>query len=288
MLLDAAQRSRLERLALHGKRRLRGVWSGRHRSMRLGESLDFADYREYFPGDDFRRIDYNLWARLGSVLIRVFEAEEEAPVRVLVDASASMEFAGKFQTAQKMAAVVSYLSLASGERVRLATVPGPDRRSLVGPWGRHVAAWPQMEAWLEQLQPAGGTDLPGAARLVIGSGSLRGPAVMISDLLAAGWQRSVDLLGTGAGGVVVHVLAPQELNPDLTGDLTLRDVETREELAVSMDGRAVSRYRERLDSFITEARARARRAGMDYVLVPAGPNAAEPAIKALIEAGAVR
>ncbi|MBA2336639.1 MAG: DUF58 domain-containing protein [Acidimicrobiia bacterium] len=288
MLLDTAMRSRLDRLALRGKRRLRGVWAGSHRSVRLGESLDFADYREYHPGDDFRRIDYNLWARLGVVLVRLFEAEDEMPLQVVVDSSASMGFGDKFPTAQRLAAMVAYLGLASGERVRLVTVPAADRPSLQGPWARHVSAWPRVERWLEALEPAGGTDLPAAARLLAAPGGHRGPVVLVSDLLAPGWDNAVDVLGTICGGVVLHVLGPDELEPGLSGDLTLRDAETHRELRVSMGQAVMERYRTRATGFVAEAGRRARRAGMDHVLVTARPGAVEEALRAMVGKGWVR
>jgi uncharacterized protein (DUF58 family) len=288
MLLDAELRSRLDRLALRGKRRVRGVWSGSHRSVRLGESLDFADYREYHPGDDFRRIDYNLWARLGVVLIRLFEAEDEMPLQVVVDNSASMGFGEKFPTAQRLAAMVAYLGLASGERVRLVTVPGPGRPSLQGPWARHVSAWPRLEAWLEGLEPEGGTDLPGAARLLAAPGAHRGPVVLVSDLLAPGWEASLDILGALGGGVVIQVLGPDELEPTLSGDLTLRDSETREEVRVSLSQAALDRYRARTTGFVAEARRRARRSGLDHLLVTARPGAVDQAVGDLVGEGWVR
>jgi uncharacterized protein (DUF58 family) len=288
MLLTPELRARLERLAINERRRLRGMWSGRHRSVRLGESLDFADYREYNPGDDFRRIDYNLWARLGVVLIRLFEAEDEMPLQVVVDTSASMDFGRKFDTARTLAAVVAFLGLASGERVRLVTVPAPGRPALRGPWARHVGSWPRLEEWLESLEPEGGTDLPAAARLLAVPGAYRGPVVLISDLLADGWRAAVDLIGTRGGGVVLHVLAPEELDPDLTGDLTLRDVETRAEVAVSISGDAVERYRERMAAFLDEAGGRARRVGMEHVLVTAEAGAIDAALRDLVAVGMVR
>ncbi|HEX9645605.1 MAG TPA: DUF58 domain-containing protein [Acidimicrobiia bacterium] len=288
MLLEPALRSQLERLAIAGRSRLRGLWTGRHRSVRLGESLDFADYREYNPGDDFRRIDYNLWARLGVVLVRLFEAEDEMPLQIVVDTSASMDFGEKFTTAQQLAGMVAYLGLASGERVRLVTVPAEGRPALRGPWARHVGSWPQVERWLESLQPEGGTDLPAAARLMASPGAHRGPVVLISDLLAPGWDGAVDLLGTIGGGIVLHVLAPEELEPDLTGDLTLRDAETRAEVAVSLSDDAVKRYRARMASFLEEAAGRARRAGMDHILVPARPDALQATLRELVTAGVVR
>jgi uncharacterized protein (DUF58 family) len=288
MLLDVDLRARLDRLAVHGRRRVRGVWTGRHRSVRMGESLDFADYREYNPGDDFRRIDYGLWARLGVVLVRLFEAEDELPLQVLVDRSASMRFGEKFATARTLAAMVTYLGLASGERVRVVTVPDGERAALQGPWGRHVAAWPRTERWIETLEPGGGTDLPAAAALMAAPGAHRGPVVLISDLLAEGWEIAIDRLGTLGGGIVLQVLDPAEMEPDLTGDLTLRDAETRVEVQVSVSDAALDRYRTRVDEFIAEAAARTRRAGMDHILVPATPGAADDALRALVAGGWVR
>jgi uncharacterized protein (DUF58 family) len=288
MLLDATLRSRLDRLALHGSRRVRGVWSGRNRSVRLGESLDFADYREYFPGDDFRRIDYNLWARLGVVLIRLFEAEDEMPLSVVVDTSASMRFGAKFTTAQRLAAMVTYLALASGERVRLLTVPAEAKPALQGPWARHIAAWPRMERWLESLAPGGGTDLPAAARLMAAPGAHRGPVVLISDLLTHDWGPAIDVLGAIGGGVVLHVLDPSELAPDMTGDLTLRDVETGREIQVSVSDAALKRYLERVARFRSDAAGRSRRAGMEYVMVRAVPGAVDAALRDLVAGGWVR
>lgn len=287
MLLDPQLRARLERLALASRTRLRGVWGGRHRSTRLGESLDFADYREYNPGDDYRRIDYNLWARLGVVLVRLFEAEDEMPLQIVVDTSRSMDFGDKFPTAQRLAAMVTYLALISGERVRLATVPEPGSSALVGPWARHVGSWPKLESWLEGLEPEGGTDLVAASRIVASTVS-RGPIVLVSDLLQEGWQQAIDLFGTARGGLVLHVLSPAELDPDLTGDLTLRDIETRTEVPVSMSGDAVDRYRDRMAGFVTEAARRCRRVGLEYVQVTADGAALERALRSMVASGVVR
>ncbi|MDH3540236.1 MAG: DUF58 domain-containing protein [Acidimicrobiia bacterium] len=287
MLLEPQLRARLERLALTNRTRLRGVWGGRHRSTRLGESLDFADYREYNPGDDYRRIDYNLWARLGVVLIRLFEAEDEMPLQVVIDTSRSMDFGEKFSAAQRLAAMVSYLALISGERIRLATVPEPGSSAMVGPWARHVSAWPKLETWLEDLEADGGTDLVAASRIVASTVS-RGPIVLISDLMQDGWQQAVDLFGTARGGVVLHVLSPAEIDPELTGDLTLRDIETKREVPVSMSGDAVDRYRQRMQSFMSDAARRCRRVGLDYVQATADADILDRALRQLVTGGLVR
>ena len=120
--LTAELRGRLERLSLRSRRRVTAQWSGRHSSRHKGESLDFADYREYVPGDDFRRIDHNLWARLGVLLVRQFEAEEELPLKVVIDTSASMGFYRKLEVGKVLAGMMAYLGLAGGDRVQVYRV----------------------------------------------------------------------------------------------------------------------------------------------------------------------
>ena len=285
MLLEPELRARLERLALQHRRRVKGMWSGGHRSVQLGESLDFADYREYFPGDDFRRIDYNLWARMGVVLVRLFEAEDELPLQIVLDTSRSMDFGDKFATAQRLGAAMAYLGLASGERVRIVTVPAEGRPSLRSRWARHPGSWPAIERWIEELTTEGGTDLPGAAHLLAAAGAHRGPVILVSDLLAPGWDQAIDILGSIGGGAVLHVLAPGEISPDLSGDLSLRDIETRHEVPVSLDTAAAGRYEDRLRAFIDAAALRSRRAGMEYVFTVAAEDAVDAALRHLIEAG---
>lgn len=286
MLLEPDLRAGLERLALRSRGRLRGVWGGRHRSVRRGESLDFADYRPYTPGDDFRRIDYNTWARLGVVLVRLFEAEDEMPLRVLLDASSSMRFGNKFAVAQRLAGVITYLGLAGGDGIRLGLVPGRQPGSIPGPNGRHLSSWARLEAWLEDLEPGGGTDLAGGARYAVGQVATRGPAVLISDLQAPSWEQALDLLGAGPGGLVLHVLSAAELEPELTGDLTLVDSETGQEIPVSLNPEAVAAYRRRVEAFLQEAKGRARRNGLEYLLVEAVPGAHRELAGQLVRVGA--
>ena len=289
MLLSAELRGRLERLSLTTRRRVIAQWAGRHSSRHKGESLDFADYREYVPGDDFRRIDHNLWARLGVLLVRQFEAEEELPFKIVVDTSASMGFYGKFEVARQLAGMMAYLGLAGGDRVQLLAIPGDSARTLrLGPTGRHLSRWPQLETWLEELTSGGTAPLGPAVRRLAGEGPGRGSIVLISDLFTADWQTALDGLGLGAGGVVLHVLGAEELDPQLAGDLRLADAETGRELPVSTSEDTIRRYRTALEAFASEAAGRSRRAGLDYVLVPAAPGAAEQVLGALARAETLR
>lgn len=289
MLLSAELRARVERLSLSSRRRVRAQWAGRHSSLRKGESLDFADYREYVPGDDFRRIDHNLWARLGQVLVRQFEAEEELPIRVVLDVSRSMEFHGKLEVGRVLAGLITYLGLAGGDRVMLHALPGPEGRPVaIGPSGRHLSVWPRLESWLEQVPSGGSTPLGPTLRRLIGEGTGRGAVVLVSDLLDAEWERALDGAGLGAGGLVLHVLGRDELEPDLSGDLDLIDAESGSGLAVSTSEETRRGYREALERFVEGVAGRARRAGLDYVLVPAVAGAPEQVLAALASAETVR
>ncbi len=287
MLLEPELRSRLDRLSMMTHGRVRSVYTGRHASRHLGESLDFADYREYVPGDDFRKIDHQLWARLGQVLIRRFEAEEDLTVTILLDATGSMGMHGKFGAARRIAAIVAYLALSSGDRVVPIVIGGPGRDLTRGPIGRHRSAWPQIERWLETLEPAGTVPLAPAIRGVVGPSAGKGAVVVVSDLLDTEWERALDGAGLGVGGVVAHVLAPEELNPTMVGDLRLIDVETGGSVDASTSSQVLDEYARTVRSFIDGVGLRARRSGLDHVLAPAGPEAGERFLRSLVESAAV-
>ncbi len=289
MLLPPDTRNRLERLSLHLRGRVRGKWSGRHPSVQLGDSVDFADYREYVPGDDFRRIDHNLAARLGVVMIRLFEAEEELPIRVIVDTSASMGHHNKFAAAQQLAAAMSYLALSGGDRVYPINVPGADNQAFgAGPPSRHRSGWPQLESWLEGLRPGAAGSLQPVARHIMSNTTVRGSCVLISDLLDDSWEAAIDALGASGSGIVLHVLGREELQPSLSGDLRLIDSESGRVVDLSTSADALAAYGRALDSFLAAAAARARRVGLDYVLVPADEDVVARVISALSEMATVR
>lgn len=284
MLLDHELRGRLDRLSLQAKGRVRSTYTGRHASRHLGESLDFADYREYVPGDDFRKIDHQLWARLGQVLIRRFEAEEDLTVTVMVDATASMGMYGKFDTAKKIAAIVAYLALSSGDRVVPIVIGGSaSGRTLTrGPVGRHKSAWPSLEKWLSGLSPAGTTPLAPAIRGTVGPTAGKGSVVVVSDLLDVEWERALDGAGLGVGGVIAHVVAPEEIEPVVVGDLKVVDIESGVSIDASTSSDVLDAYAASVQKFIADVGLRARRSRLDHVVVPVGPTAADDFLRALV------
>lgn len=279
MILDAETRARLERMALASRRRVRGRYAGRHRSHRYGESLDFADYRPYVPGDDYRRIDHQLRARLGVTLIRLFESEDELPVRVFVDRSGSMAFERKMQTARELAGAVMFAALAGGDRVVPYAVPGSGGRAVVrGPSGRHLASWPALEAWLEALEPAGEVPHGSVLRRLVLEGRVSGPVIVVSDLMVPGWEDLIAGVGVASGGVVLHVLAASELTPAVAGDLRLVDAENERVVDISTSYGTIDAYVDRAEQFLVEAAARSRRSGMEYIIALAGEGALDVAL----------
>jgi uncharacterized protein (DUF58 family) len=225
-LLEPSLLRRLEALALQVRRAVSGQMGGERRSRRRGQSVEFADFRNYTPGDDFRLIDWNAYARLDRFMLRLFVAEEELPLSVFVDLSASMDWGkpNKAETARQLAGAIAYVALAALDRVRL-TVFAEGPTSGGAPYrGRRAAA--ELFARLQSFPAGGATNYE---KLVWPIGRQRpGMSVLITDGLG---EPGVDaalaaLQRAQQEGAVLQLLAPQELTPDWSGDARLRDAET--------------------------------------------------------------
>ncbi|MGH9280764.1 MAG: DUF58 domain-containing protein, partial [Acidimicrobiales bacterium] len=262
-LLEPRLLARLEALQLATRRRLAGRFAGEHVSTRRGSSPDFADYRQYHPGDDFRRIDYFLYARLDVLVIKLFEAEEDLHLRLLVDTSASMAGDGKLDAARRVAAALGFVALTRRDTVSVHTF-GERRtqaRRFVGRGGA-----PALFDHLAALEAGGATPFAAAASHLLGRPGPAGLTVVISDLLTPEWEAAITRLpARGADVVVVHVLAPDELRPALEGDLELVDRETGHRLAVSLAPETLRRYQRSVDDWLARITARCRQVGATYL-----------------------
>ncbi|MCO4772059.1 MAG: DUF58 domain-containing protein [Deltaproteobacteria bacterium] len=233
-MLDPAFLSRLEKLALRSRSRAAGARQGGHASRRRGQSLEFADHREYVPGDDIRHLDWHLYARLDALFVKLFEAREDRTVQVVLDRSASMA-GSKWEAARHAAAAVSWASLCSLDRVQLFVADRGLRAE--GRPARGRGAIHRIFRYLQGTGTAGGTDLLTVSK---GLPPARAGAitVLISDLWdPAGVDQSLARLAHRGGELhVLHVVDRRELDPShLSGDLTLVDSETGAELAVTVD-----------------------------------------------------
>jgi uncharacterized protein (DUF58 family) len=265
-LLDPALLGRLERLQVLTRRRLAGNLASEHRSPEHGESLDFAEYREYHPGDDYRRIDYQALARLDQLVVRLFEAEQDLTVRLLIDTSASMTPA-KLDQAVRVAAAMGFVALVRRDVVTLHTFPleRPARRFT----GRHAAhaLFGQLEA-IAAAGPTGTTPFVAAARDMLSRPGPKGMTVVVSDLLTPEWEEGLTRLPARGGDlVIVHVLSSDELAPDLVGDLDLVDVETGARVPVSLSADALRRYEKLARAWADGIAHRCRQLNAGYVRV---------------------
>ena len=247
-VFDEAFLRQLERLLLLMRSPVRGGLKGGRRSVKRGQSVEFADYRDYSMGDDLRQLDWNVYARLEKLFVKLFVEEEDVTITLLVDASASMA-AGhpqKLLFAKRAAAALGYIGLASEDRVAVSALSGriARRRAALRGSGRVF----RLLADLSAVQVADGpTDLVAAARHAGAQLHGRGVVVLLSDLLDPAADRVIrELAATGSELIVLHILSPDELDPVLEGDLRLVDSETGERVDITADLATIDAYRERL------------------------------------------
>jgi uncharacterized protein (DUF58 family) len=260
-LLPTRLLARLERLQLVNRRRLAGGLTAEHRSPRHGSSLDFADFRAYYPGDDLRRLDFNALARLDRLLIKLFEAEDELTLRLLIDTSGSM--AGeKLHRARQVAGALGFAALVRRDVVTVHSFP-VDRP---GPRFRGRGATYALFDHLLRLEAGGETPFSFAADRLLSQPGPPGLTVVVSDLLTPEWDQGITRLPARDGDLaVVHLLAPTDLDPDLSGDLELVDEETGARLEVSLSASVLEDYRRLAARWVDDVALRVRATGGAYL-----------------------
>ncbi len=268
-LLSPELLTRLERMELVSRKIFRGRMKGERRSRRRGQSVEFADFRNYVPGDDLRFIDWNTYARLDRLFLKLFLEEEDLHFYALIDASASMGFGSptKLHFASRVAAALGFIGLVRGDRVKIECL---GRRSL-GPApvfrGRRDL-W-RMLGFLEALEPGHNVPLAEAVRDFCVGNSGKGIVVLLSDLMdKGGFEAALRyLLAQQMDVFVIQVLSPEELDPELSGDLKLLDSEDGDEAEITVTPALVERYRQTLAAFVAAVRDYCIRRGMNSVMV---------------------
>lgn len=270
VLFDEEFRQRLERLTLLSRRVLAQSLVGEHRSRHRTFAAEFADYRSYTQGDDFRHIDWNIYARMESVFVRLSEANQDLTVHLLIDSSRSMEWGepAKFFYARRAAAALGYIALNRFDRLvatafsdRLLATYGPTRGR-----GRILG----LLDFLGELQPGAQTDIDAILQQYSLRTRRRGDLlVLVSDLLPpGGYQDGLRaLLERGWQIVLIHLLDPRELDPTLRGDLELVDQETDDRLPLTPAPDVVERYKGLVAAWCEEAETFCKRRGIDYLRV---------------------
>lgn len=291
-LLSPELLARLERLELVSRKVFRGRMKGERRSKRKGQSVEFADFRNYVAGDDLRLIDWNLYARLDQLFLKLFLEEEDLHFFALIDVSESMNFGDptKLLVAKQLAAALGYIGMCRADRVSV-TALGPHGRRAPVLRGRS-SLWKMLD-YLDSVKP-GDSGNNVSLHEGVKDFSLRtagtGVAVLISDLMdKSGYESALRMLiGRRMDVFVMHVLSPEEIDPPLRGDRKLIDIEDGDEAEITINAFVLEKYRETVKQFIGTAKQFCNRRSIVYIPVRTDTTVETIVTKYLRERGVVR
>jgi uncharacterized protein (DUF58 family) len=253
-LFDDDFQKKLETLAIVSRRVFAGRQRAERRSKKKGSGVEFADHRDYAPGDDFRFVDWNAYQRFGRLLVRLYEEEEDLSIYFIVDCSRSMGFGkgAKFDQARRLAAALAYVGLANLDRVTIVSV-GDEVMSRL-PTTRGKSRIFKVFRFLSELEADATTDLGEAMKTFVAQHKRRGLAVLLSDLYDPhGFERGINVLRYNKfEPYVIHVIDPEEANPSLKGDVRIYDCETGDEREVTVTSDLLARMRTAFDEYKDE------------------------------------
>ena len=266
-LFDAEYMRKLETLRLLARKVFRNTRAGDRSTLRRGTSLEFSDYRRYHPGDDFRYIDWNVYSRLDRLFLKVFSAEEDLTIHLLVDASQSMQLGepSKLDYARRVAASLGYIGLNSMDRVGVISfadelgTPMPPQR------GRQQIF--AMFRYFEAMQTHGGTDLNRVLSNYASRCDKTGLAIVVSDLFdAKGFERGLDTLVYGNFDVLLlHIVDEAEINPQFDGALRLHDIESAQQRRLTVNRRLLELYRQKVSEYFTQIETFCLKRNIEYL-----------------------
>jgi uncharacterized protein (DUF58 family) len=266
-LLDPAFMARLEQLDIASRKIFAGKMKGERRSRRKGESVEFADYRSYVVGDDLRFLDWNIYGRLDRLFIKLFLEEEDLPLFILLDISKSMDWGNpaKGMYAKRVAAALAYIGLVNYNRVSLCAYT--DRLSGDMPDLRGRRLMHQVIDFLSGLPLGGPSNFAAACRQVAIRHKPRGVFLVLSDFLdKGGFEQGIRyLVRRDLDVYALQILAPEEIDPKLGGDLRLVDVEDADVAEVTISRPLIQRYKANLQAYCQSIRDFCARRDVAYM-----------------------
>jgi uncharacterized protein (DUF58 family) len=276
-LFDDDFQRKLEYLALVSRRVFAGRLRAERRTKKSGSGIEFADHREYQPGDDFRSLDWNVYQRFDRLLVRLYEEEEDLAIYLILDTSASMGDVSrggpggvptKLAYAKKVAAALAYVGLANLDRVTIVTTS--DRVMERMPETRGKARIFKAFRFLRELEAEGTTDLGDAMKTFVAQNKRRGLAVLISDLYdPKGVERGLNVLRYAKFDTfLVHVVDPSDGTPTLQGDVLVYDCETGDEREVTVTAKVLERFGQAYAQYLADIERFCATHQVPYVAAP--------------------
>ena len=268
-LLSAEFLKRIDQLHIHSRGVFRGKFKGERRSTNKGSGVEFADYRVYEVGNDLRNVDWNVYARLDRLFIKLFRAEEDLPVNILLDNSKSMDFGEptKFSQAKQIAATLGYIGLTGLDRVAVHVFSNRVHPIVPPTYGK--SQFPRVSKALEAIDVGGKTDVAACLKYLITHSREAGAAVIISDFLDMnGYQSGLkQLLARKFDLTLIQILADAEINPQFLGEWRLEDSETGHAKEITIDEGTHVQYKRRLDSYCNRLQQFCVNRGVNYVRI---------------------
>jgi uncharacterized protein (DUF58 family) len=272
VIFDEVTLRKLQQLTLIPGRIRAGAFKGERRSTKRGTSIEFADYRDYTPGDNLRRLDWNVYARLERPFIKLLEEEEDLSVHVLVDASNSMDWGegvqNKLRFALHLAAALSAIALGAGDQLTIAVFHIGAKTVEFGP-SRGPQNLVRLLQFLDGQKASGVTQLNQSLKTYTLAARRPGLAILITDLLSPdGYMEGVNhLLGQGYDVMLLHLFSPDEKDPPLSGDLRLLDIETGRNIEVSLNAGMREMYIQRVHVWRSDIEKECRSHGVRYMAI---------------------
>jgi uncharacterized protein (DUF58 family) len=271
-LISSELMAKLNQVDVMSRKIFAGKLQGERRSKKRGISVEFADYRHYTHGDDLRFVDWNIYARLDKLFIKMFLEEEDLSVILAIDSSKSMDWGNpnKFVYCQKIAMALGYIGLVNLNRVTLFSFNSNGLSPLPSLRGRRRVQ--EMGSWLLKLEPEGGSGFDNAMRSIALTRQGKGVMIILSDFMfKEGYEKGLRYLsGGGYDTYCMQVLAPEEVDPakaGLTGDLRLTDIEDDDSAEVTVTGPLLRKYKENLNAYCGKLRDFCVRRGMTHMTI---------------------
>ena len=266
-LLDPQFLARLEQLELVSRKIFLGRMKGERRSKKKGQSVEFADYRNYVIGDDLRFLDWNLYARLDRLFLRLFMEEEDLDFYILLDNSLSMDFGNptKLHYAKQVAAALAFIGLVNMDRVVIEAFSNRLGPGLPAVRGKR-SLW-RVLGFLEKLAPAGQGDMKQAMRTFSLKSSGKGIVVVLSDFMEkAGYEDALRYLVARQMDIyAIQILSHEEIEPEIVGDLKLVDIEDEDVAEVTVSAPLLKRYKQNLAAYRGAIHEFCSRRGVSYL-----------------------